>query len=194
MKDPAFLFYANDFLSGTLTMSHEDRGKYILLLCIMHQQGRLSDETIRLLVGSPSVMLTSKFKKDENGLWFNERLEIEIEKRGRFVDSRRENGSKGGRPKEPIGLPNGLPTAKPKKNRKANLPVNVNEVINYFNENGYTTIAAEKFFKYYTEMKWTDSNGNKVLSWKGKAQSVWFKDENKSQVPVTGDYTPKMVR
>ena len=177
MKDPAFLFYANDFLSGTLTMSHEDRGKYILLLCIMHQQGRLADETIRLLVGSPSVMLTSKFKKDENNLWFNERLEIEIEKRSRFVDSRRENGSKGGRPKEPIGLP----TAKPKRNRKANLSVNVNEIENYFVDNGYSKDAAKKFFDYYSATDWKDAKGNPVLSWKGKAQSVWFKDENKIQ-------------
>lgn len=97
-KDPAFLFYSSDFLTGTLLMSMEDRGKYITILAYMHQNGRLSDETIRLLVGSVSDTLRLKFGLDKNGLWFNERLEIEVEKRQSFVSSRKENGKKGGRP------------------------------------------------------------------------------------------------
>jgi len=80
-------------------MSFEDKGKFISLLCIMHQKGRLPEETIRLLVGSPSVTLRSKFNVDEHGLWYNTRLELEIEKRNRFVGSRRKNGENGGRPK-----------------------------------------------------------------------------------------------
>jgi hypothetical protein len=34
-KDPAFLFYSNDFLSGTYTMSDDQVGKFIRLLCIL---------------------------------------------------------------------------------------------------------------------------------------------------------------
>jgi len=97
-KDPAFLFYSSDFLTGTLVMPMEDRGKYITILCYMHQNGRLSEETIRLLVGSVSDMLRNKFGIDENGFWFNSRLEIETEKRARFIESRLLNGKKGGRP------------------------------------------------------------------------------------------------
>lgn len=117
-KDPAFLFYSQDFFVGTATMSFEDRGKYITLLCLMHQQGRMTEETIRLLVGSVSVNLKSKFEVDENGLWFNERLEIEAEKRVKFTESRRSNGALGGRPKA-NGYPIGLATE--------NLPENENE-------------------------------------------------------------------
>lgn len=117
-KDPAFLFYSQDFFVGTATMSFEDRGKYITLLCLMHQQGRMTEETIRLLVGSVSVNLKSKFEVDENGLWFNERLEAEAEKRTKFTESRRSNGSLGGRPKA-NGYPIGLATE--------NLPENENE-------------------------------------------------------------------
>lgn len=117
-KDPAFLFYSQDFFLGTSTMSYEDRGKYITILCVMHQQGRLSEESIRLLVGSVSVSLKSKFKTDENGLWFNERLEEEVEKRRMFVNSRKINGSKGGRPKneKPSAKPSGLPLAEASEN------------------------------------------------------------------------------
>lgn len=97
-KDPAFLFYSQDFLVGTMAMPFDDRGKYITLLCYMQQNGRITEETIRLLVGSLSVMLRLKFKQDEQGLFYNERLELEVEKRTKFVESRQLNGLKGGRP------------------------------------------------------------------------------------------------
>ena len=90
-------------------MSFEDRGKYITILAQMHQQGRLDEETISFLVGSVSVKLKTKFSVDENGLWYNIRLEEEIEKRAAFIDSRRENGKKGGRPKKASAKPNGKP-------------------------------------------------------------------------------------
>jgi hypothetical protein len=122
MKDPAFLFYSQDFYTGVATLTMEDRGKYITLLCLMHQQGRMTEETIRFLVGSVSDNLKSKFRIDEKGLWFNERLELESEKRSKFTESRRINGEKGGRPKEEI-KPNGKPT----KNHKDNLMEDEND-------------------------------------------------------------------
>lgn len=123
-KDPAFLFYSQDFIVGIQTMDFEERGKYITILSQMHQQGRLSEKTIRFLVGNISDTLKSKFSIDENGLWFNKRLEIETEKRNKFVESRRNNGFNGGRPKNKI-----KPNGKPKNNHKVNLmeDENVNE-------------------------------------------------------------------
>lgn len=97
-KSPAFLFYSQDFIVGVQTLSFEDRGKYITILCQMHQQGRLDEETICFLVGSVSVKLKSKFLIDENGFWYNERLELEVEKREKYSESRRNNGFQGGRP------------------------------------------------------------------------------------------------
>lgn len=117
-KDPAFLFYSQDFFVGTATLSFEEKGKYIHLLCLMHQQGRLSEETIRLLVGSVSVNLKSKFSVDEKGMWFNVRLENETAKRNLFTESRRINGNLGGRPK------NKKPKRKPKQNLKDNHTAN----------------------------------------------------------------------
>lgn len=100
-KDPAFLFYSQDFLAGTLIMPFEDRGKYITLLCFQHQNGRMSEETIRLLVGLFSDTLRLKFQQDKSGLFYNERLEFEVSKRLNFVESRINNGKLGGRPKKP---------------------------------------------------------------------------------------------
>ena len=184
-KDPAFLFYTNDFLSGVTDLTMEERGQYITLLCLQHQKGHLSEKTIRLNVASASVDVLSKFIKDENGNFYNERLEIEVEKRATFIDSRRENGKLGGRPKGNEIKPNGKPNGKPKSNRKPNLPENVNEIENYFIENGYKKEEAVKFFNYYSVSNWVDSNGKQILNWKQKAQQVWFKEENKIQPKTT---------
>jgi uncharacterized protein YdaU (DUF1376 family) len=88
-KDPAFLFYSADFIVGVQTLNFEERGKYITLLCQMHQQGRMTEEDISLLIGSIPDTLKSKFLIDENGLWYNKRLEYEVQKRNRFCESRR---------------------------------------------------------------------------------------------------------
>lgn len=117
-NDPAFLFYSSDFLSGVTDLTMEERGQYITLLCIQHQKGHLSDKTIRLSVGSISVDVLNKFEKDQQGNFFNTRLMQEIQKRVEFTESRRLNGSKGGRPKA-----NAKPSGKP----NANLPENRNE-------------------------------------------------------------------
>jgi len=113
MKDPAFLFYSQDFIVGTLTMSFSDRGKYITILSFMHQKGRLSEKNIKNLVGCISPILKEKFAIDHDGFWYNIRLEKAIEERVKYVERCKLNGSKGGRPKnpdltqtKPMGLPN----------------------------------------------------------------------------------------
>ena len=165
MKDPAFLFYSSDFLTGCASLTMEERGQYISLLCLEHQLGRLSEKTIRLSVGSVSVDVMDKFQQDENGLFFNERLEIEIEKRANFIDTRRNNGLKGGRPKAENKKPNGLATGKPngKPNAKANEKLieneNVNEIINSIKdlfdekylENNTTKVMFNKLLKKYSK-------------------------------------------
>ena len=161
MKDPAFLFYSSDFLTGCASLTMEERGQYITLLCLEHQLGRLSEKTIRLSVGSVSVDVLEKFKQDENGLLYNERLEIEIEKRSNFIDTRRNNGLKGGRPKaenkKPSGLANGKPNAK--ANEKLIENENVIEIINSIKdlfdekylENNTTKVMFDKLLKTYSK-------------------------------------------
>jgi len=132
MKDPAFLFYTQDFIVGVQTMNFEERGKYITILSLMHQQGRMSEETISFLVGCISVNLKSKFCVDENGLWYNKRLETETEKRKKFIESRVVNGKLGGRPKDgkiPIGKPLGLASANLIENE-----IEIENIIEYLNE------------------------------------------------------------
>jgi len=126
-KDPAFLFYSSDFLNGVADLTMEERGQYITLLCLQHQKGSLTQKTIRLSVGSVSVDVMSKFSKDEDGNFYQERLREEIEKRANFTESRRNNGFKGGRPKA-NGKPNGY--AKDNLMEDENINEDVNKNIN----------------------------------------------------------------
>ena len=43
-KDPAVLFYTSDFLTGTMTMTNDQVGMYIRLLCLQHQKNFLSEK------------------------------------------------------------------------------------------------------------------------------------------------------
>ena len=91
MKDPAFLFYSSDFLTGTMLMTDEQVGKYIRLLCLQHQKGHLLKEHMINICKSYDKDIFDKFRIDENGLYYNERLRIEIEKRSKYCESRRAN-------------------------------------------------------------------------------------------------------
>lgn len=67
------------------------------------------------------------------------------------------------------------------KGNKENKYPTLDEVIEYFTTNGYTSEIATKAFNYYSVANWKDSNGKQVKNWKQKMQSVWFKEENKVQ-------------
>jgi uncharacterized protein YdaU (DUF1376 family) len=147
-RDPAFLFYSSDFLTGISFLSFEERGKYITILCSMHQHGRLNEESISFLVGLVSVKLKSKFQVDENGFWFNKRLEEEIIKRNKFTESRRNNGIKGGRGNK-SDKPNTYPNGKPKLNHMDNYmeDENENKDLSIINNSENQKNLIETFFK-----------------------------------------------
>lgn len=94
MKDPAFLFYSSDFLSGTMLMSDEEIGQYIKLLCLQHQKGHLKEKDMLSVCKTYNEDIFSKFIKDEDGNYYNKRLEYEINKRKAYSESRRNNRRK----------------------------------------------------------------------------------------------------
>lgn len=90
-KDPAFLFYPGDFNTGTQFFSDEQVGKYMRLLMAQHQHGHLPENHMLMICKSYDKDVFNKFIKDKDGLWYNERLEIEIIKRKNYSKSRSEN-------------------------------------------------------------------------------------------------------
>lgn len=81
-KDPAFLFYPQDFLTGVTFLSNEQRGIYITLLCAQHQMGGMIDKSsFNSLVGLHDI-IRGKFIESENG-YYNVRLMEEMQKRSK---------------------------------------------------------------------------------------------------------------
>lgn len=98
-KDPAFLFYPGDWLGGTMTFSRAHKGAYMDLLMCQFNQGHMSHHDIKTILGSDyetmwESKLKSKFVIDENGFFYNQKLENEILKRKKYTDSRRKNLNK----------------------------------------------------------------------------------------------------
>ena len=72
------------------------------------------------------------------------------------------------------------------KKKKVNIfiPPILDDVKQYFKENGYKEDTAIKMFKSYSINDWKDSNDKPVKNWKQKAINVWFKDENKINTQI----------
>lgn len=195
-KDPAMLWYWGDWFSGTALMSRFLKGCYMDVLHAQFNHGRLSLEEIKVCLGSDFgtawPALQKKFKQDDKGLFFNERLELEKERRKKFVISRSNN--KAGRKKsydksyenhmnnhmenedENEDL---IETKKGGKGGKQFNPPTLEEFQNYWEDNGYDKNKAVRAWKGYDAANWSDSKGNKVKNWKQKCFHVWFKDENR---------------
>lgn len=86
-KDPALLWYFNDWMGGTATLSRHLKGCYMDLLSVQFNNGPLSLEEIKTVLGSdfgsswPALQKKFKF---ENGCYFNERLQYEKDRRSSF--------------------------------------------------------------------------------------------------------------
>lgn len=76
------MFYAQDFLTGTMFMSNEQVGIYIRLLCAQHQHGGLIDKNSFNGMVKDDAMILSKFIETDDG-FFNVRLMEEMNKRAK---------------------------------------------------------------------------------------------------------------
>jgi hypothetical protein len=89
-KDPAVLFYTSDFLSGTFTMTDEQVGKYIKLLCLQHQKGKLTEKDMLSICKAYDNEIYEKFNQVD-GFFINDRMYNESIRRSKFTESRRNN-------------------------------------------------------------------------------------------------------
>lgn len=93
-KDPAFLFYPGDYISGTMYLDFECKGAYMDLLMLQFQKDHMTLHMIKQVLGHKFEhiwsLISDKFQ-EKDGLYWNERLRIEKEKRIKFCNSRREN-------------------------------------------------------------------------------------------------------
>lgn len=99
-KDPAFLFYPGDYISGTMYLDFECKGAYMDLLMLQFQKDHMTLHMIKQVLGHKYEhiwsLISDKFK-EKDGFYWNERLREEKEKRIKFCKSRKDNKNK---PKE----------------------------------------------------------------------------------------------
>jgi uncharacterized protein YdaU (DUF1376 family) len=120
-----FAFYPNDFIGATCHLSNEQAGAYIKILCFLWQKERSKENYLKAVgFGSVSVGLNDwepvaeLLQIDENGMFYNRRLEEERIKATKKHEAQVNNGKKGGRPKkikpnESQNKPMANPQAKP---------------------------------------------------------------------------------
>ena len=137
-KDPAFLLYSNDFLSDIVNLTDDERGKYITLICLLHQQGHLDMKTLWLYFGFNHICkldefdinkffapdLLKKFEYDKDKKLYAINFEQIFEDRAKFIASRQINGKKGGRPKKTEIKPNGFAKSNLHEDENANVDTN----------------------------------------------------------------------
>jgi hypothetical protein len=203
-KDPAFLFYYQDFLVGTDDMTNDEVGAYIRCLCHQASKGSLTDKHMMKICLSSDIYtsVSSKFSIDEDGSLFNERLRIEVLKRAAFAESRRNNRLNSNKNKHMKNISKTYVQhmedenenenrIKIKKEKQKFIAPTIQEVIAYFEANGYPSTHATHVFNYYADANWKDSKGQPVRNWKQKMRGVWFDDKYKTQKPTTNTtYAP----
>jgi len=187
-KDPAFLFYSSDFLTGTLLMSMEQKGKFITLLCIQHQKGHLSEKDMLHICGSYDEDVFTKFQKDEQGKFYNIRLEEEVDKRKAYSESRRNNRKK----KEDVNNTS-LSYVEHMENENENENLiekkkvarfqkpTIEQLKEYMSEQGMNDIA-ENWLNHYEANGWMVGK-NKMKDWKASVRTWKINQKNNSATP-----------
>lgn len=199
MKDPAFLFYPNDWMGGTMYMTFEQKGCYMELLILQFNIGAFTEaqakQVLSICFDVAWPMLKLKFK-NEGDLFYNERLKFEIEKRKKFTESRRNNALQ---PKKEVkkDITCAEHMHKHMENENRNRNINKKE-----SKKEIVIPSYEEFEKYalskkinldkqhlrlkfdsWIEADWTDGNGNKIKNWKSKLlNTIPFLKESFQQV------------
>lgn len=192
-KDPAFLFYYQDFAYGTRRMTFAEKGAYIELLCEQADSGHLTLENIkRILKDSFSIWdsICSKFIVDENGNYYNEVLDNHLNKRKKYTESRRNNlksshmGSHMGQ--HMVNVNTNVNVNKEERIIQGSNEPTIDEVKQFFDSNGFDKKNAENFYSYYSAQNWETTSGvsikknwqRKVIGWMNN-QKQFNKDQPK---------------
>lgn len=90
-KDPAFLFYYDRFLSGTISMSDAEVGQYIRLMCIQANKGHITKKDMLNICKSYDNDVCLKFAPQPDGTFVNQVLAEIVDQRKAYTESRRNN-------------------------------------------------------------------------------------------------------
>jgi uncharacterized protein YdaU (DUF1376 family) len=199
-KDPSFLFYVNDFLSGVMFMTNEQIGIYIKLLCVQHQHGGIIKKDYFNQIVEENKAIRDKFVETEDG-FFNVRLSKEMEKRIIKSNNLSLNAKKRWNEYKQLHYKcnaSAMPTKDKNKDKdiidnkvysvhsipktKRFTPPTIEQVTSYCKERK-SVIDPELFWHHYNGTGWIKANGQGVQNWKSTVITWEKKQENK----VKGD-------
>jgi len=114
-------------------MTDEQRGKYIYLLCLQHQKGKLTLVDLKTKLTDEDIVVAERFPLQADGYYYNQRMYDEAIKRKNYTESRRNNRKK----KDELDISKLSKTyVKRMENENEDANVNVNkDVIDNLNDN-----------------------------------------------------------
>ena len=151
-KSPAFQLYAQDFLTGVMDLTMEERGIYITLLCkqwSLYNENGIPKKRLRLFLGYDWENLPEMVKEkfiDNGDYFFNERLNEIIIERIAFIKKQTINGYKGGRPSKVKTQTKPIITSSMKMKKKMKIEEEEKEVVVY-------PYSSKEFFNSWNNWK-----------------------------------------
>ena len=194
---PYFKFTVSEWMTGDIVFESLSTQGLFINICALYWQrdGNLTIEDINKRYKNPIELsdLINRFVEVENDIISIKFLDEQLIDANHVSKVNSENGKKSAESRanakrllnDRSTTVQRISTNKNKNKNKNEIrikeeeEININHIKLYFFENGYSETSAQKFFDYYSIANWKDSKGNKVKNWKQKAQSVWFKEENK---------------
>ena len=140
-KDPAVLLYTQDFLVGTITMTNEQRGKYITLLCLQHQKEKLTLKDLQTYLTDEDIEVAEKFPIQSDGFYYNQRMYDEAIKRKNYTESRRSNRTKKTNDIDVKKISQSYVNRMENENEDVNETVNDNKAKDEVETSSYSTIS-----------------------------------------------------
>lgn len=203
MKNPAVLFYTSDFITGTMFMSNEEVGAYIRCLCMQHQKGHLSNDEMLQICGDKLLeKVSSKFKKDSKGFYYNKRMDEEIEKRENYSKSRA-NNRKSKKTYEKDMKKISKTYEEHMENENENINENENnkrftkptlEDIQEYCKSRNNNIDPYKFYEYYETNNWKDKDNKQIKNWKQKIITWEGRNKNKTEDAIIPNWFNKDIK
>jgi len=218
-KDPAFLFYFQDFLLGTSFLTDAEVGAYIRLLCHQADKGHITSHMIKTIGGQHWESFKDKFVEiPDEGVFINPRLQEEMRKRKEYAESRRknrmgvkdmtrhmnehmsihmtghmENENENGN----LFLKEGV-QGKERSVSSANIP-SIEEVVEYFKSCGFTEEDGKNFWSHFESIGWEDRQGRRITNWNARVilwmnQGKQFRPKEERKILASADFTEKKNR
>lgn len=205
-KLPAFRLYTADFVMGTITMTAEQTGAYIILLCYQWDKGyvpwREAAKIGRCSTAIAAQLLRSKFPVGTDGRRRNKRLERERLKAHEYSQKQKAAGTKGAETrwkKEKTAMPSPMapPSARQSEpTAKTCLPLSVSVSVSNKEKERSVFVLKTKLSQAFNRKEadaWPYNEDCQLLDLERRTNAVAELDEILAYRLVAGKFFPSSI-